>query len=84
MRALFTKAVAGSLIASSALLLSACGGSENTTIENTTVVDVNATDPMLDGTMSDNMTAVDGATGNDMGMAPDMAANDTMMTGNGM
>lgn len=83
MRALFTKAVAGSLIASSALLLSACGGNTENVSENTTVVDVNATDPVLDGTMSDNMTAVDGATGNDMGMAPDMAANDTMM-GNGM
>lgn len=84
MRALFTKAVAGSLIASSALLLSACGDKTETTTENTTVVDVNATDPVLDGTTSDNMTAVDGATGNDTGMAPDaMAGNDAMM-GNGM
>lgn len=83
MRALFTKAVAGSLIASSALLLSACGGKTENVSENTTVVDVNATDPMLEGTASDNMTAVDGATGNDMGMAADMAGNDTMM-GNGM
>ncbi|MBX3594103.1 hypothetical protein [Sphingomonas sp.] len=77
MRALFTKAVAGSMIASAALLLSACGDKTETTPENTTVVDVNATDPVLDGTTSDNMTMVDGATGNDMGMA-----NDTM--GNGM
>lgn len=75
MRALFTKAVAGSLIASSALLLSACGDKTETTTENTTVVDVNATDPVLDGTTSDNMTAVDGATGNDTGMAADMAGN---------
>ncbi len=82
MRALFTKAVAGSLIASSALLLSACGDKTEVTTENTTVVDVNATDPVLDGTTSDNMTAVDGATGNDSGMAGDMAAND--MAGNGM
>lgn len=83
MRALFTKAVAGSLIASSALLLSACGNKTENVSENTTVVDVNATDPVLDGTTSDNMTAVDGATGNDTGMAADMAGNDTMM-GNGM
>lgn len=83
MRALFTKAVAGSLIASSALLLSACGDKTETTTENTTVIDVNATDPVLDGTTTDNMTAVDGATGNDTGMAADMAANDTAM-GNGM
>jgi len=83
MRALFTKAVAGSMIASAALLVSACGEKTETTADNTTVMDVNATDPVLDGTVSDNMTMVDGATGNDMGMAADMAANDTAM-GNGM
>ncbi|MFN4095978.1 MAG: hypothetical protein ACK4GG_04360 [Sphingomonas sp.] len=83
MRALFTKAVAGSMIASAALLVSACGGTTETTADNTTVMDVNATDPVLDGTTTDNMTMVDGATGNDTGMAGDtMAANDTM--GNGM
>lgn len=84
MRAVFTKAVAGSMIASAALLLSACGGTTETTADNTTVMDVNATDAgMIDGTVSDNMTMVDGATGNDTGMAGDtMAGNDTM--GNGM
>lgn len=84
MRALFTKAVAGSMIASAALLVSACGETTDTTADNTTVMDVNATDPVLDGTVSDNMTMVDGATGNDMGMANDTMSmgNDTM--GNGM
>ncbi len=84
MRALFTKAVAGSMIASAALLVSACGERTDTTADNTTVMDVNATDPVLDGTVSDNMTMVDGATGNDMGMANDTMSmgNDTM--GNGM
>lgn len=84
MRALFTKAVAGSMIASAALLVSACGEKTETTADNTTVQDVNATDPVLDGTTSDNMTMVDGATGNDMGMANDTMSmgNDTM--GNGM
>ncbi|QDX26336.1 hypothetical protein FPZ54_10085 [Sphingomonas suaedae] len=82
MRALLTKAVAGSMIASAALLVSACGETTETTTDNTTVMDVNATDPVLDGTTTDNMTMVDGATGNDMGMAGDMMANDTM--GNGM
>lgn len=82
MRALFTKAVAGSMVASAALLVSACGDKTETTIDNTTVMDVNATDPVLDGTTSDNMTMVDGATGNDTGMADDAMANDTM--GNGM
>lgn len=84
MRALFTKAVAGSMIASAALLVSACGEKTDTTADNTAVMDVNATDPVLDGTVSDNMTMVDGATGNDMGMANDTMSmgNDTM--GNGM
>ena len=82
MRALFTKAVAGSMIASAALLLSACGEKTDTTADNTAVMDVNATDPVLDGTVSDNMTMVDGATGNDMGMANDTMGN--MAMGNGM
>lgn len=75
MRAFLTKAVAGSMIASAALLVSACGETTETTVDNTTVMDVNATDPVLDGTTSDNMTMVDGATGNDMGMAMDEADN---------
>jgi len=82
MRALFTKAVAGSMIASAALLLSACGEKTQTTADNTAVMDVNATDPVLDGTVSDNMTMVDGATGNDTGMANDTMGNTAM--GNGM
>lgn len=81
MRALFTKAVAGSMIASAALLLSACGEKTETTADNTAVMDVNATDPVLDGTTSDNMTMVDGATGNDMGMANDSMGNMTMSNG---
>ncbi|WP_447728470.1 hypothetical protein [Sphingomonas koreensis] len=83
MRALFTKAVAGSMIASAALLVSACGEKTETTADNTAVQDVNATDPqILDGTVNDNMTMVDGATGNDTGMANDTMGN--MAMGNGM
>lgn len=82
MRALFTKAVAGSMIAGAALLVSACGEKTQTTADNTAVMDVNATDPVLDGTTSDNMTMVDGATGNDTGMANDTMGNTAM--GNGM
>ena len=65
-----------------ALLLSACGEKTETTADNTAVMDVNATDPVLDGTVSDNMTMVDGATGNDTGMANDTMGN--MAMGNGM
>ncbi len=82
MRAVFTKAVAGSMIASAALLLSACGGTAENTTDNTTITDMNGVDPVMEGTVSDNMTIVDGATGNDAGMAADMSANGTM--GNGM
>lgn len=84
MRDLFSKLMTGTAIAGAALLVSACGGTEEAnTVDNTTVTDMNAMDPMLDGTTTDNMTAVDGAMGNDGMMANDMAdngmmANDTM------
>ena len=77
MRAILSKALTGSMIAGAALLVSACGGSTNTTTENTVVTDLNATDATMDGTMTDNMTAVDGAMGNDA-----MMANDSMMMSN--
>ncbi|MBN2972640.1 hypothetical protein JW805_11500 [Roseomonas aeriglobus] len=81
MRALLTKALTGSMIAGAALLVSACGGSTTNTTENTVITDLNATDATMDGTMSDNMTPVDGAMGNDMMMSNDtMMANDTMMS----
>ncbi len=67
MRALLSKIVTGSMIASAALLVSACGGSEPAA-ENTVVTDLNATD-MLDGTVTDNMTAIDGAMGDNMAMS---------------
>ena len=93
MRALFTKAVAGSMIAGAALMVSACGSktTENTS-DNTMVTDMNATEGM--DTMTDNMTSTD-ASGNGGMMANDssmsgnssMMSNDTMMsnsTGNTM
>jgi hypothetical protein len=83
MRAFLSKAVTGSMIAGAALLVSACGGKTETTTENTVVTDLNATDTMTDGTMTDNMTAVDGAMGNDAMMANDtMMSNDSMMMSN--
>ena len=76
MRAIFSKVLTGSAIAAAALAVSACGSSTETTTENTTITDMNATEGM--GTMSDNMTAVDGA------MNGGMMANDTMGMGNDM
>ncbi|KQM12851.1 hypothetical protein ASE73_12680 [Sphingomonas sp. Leaf24] len=79
----FSKILTGSIVAGAALALSACGGNTETTADNATVTDLNSTD-MMDGTMSDNMTAVDGAMGNDtMMMSNDsMMSNDTMMMSN--
>ncbi|HCB76705.1 hypothetical protein [Sphingomonas yantingensis] len=93
MRALISKVVTGSMIASAALLVSACGGNTENTTDNTVVTDLNTTDPMMDGTMTDNMTAVDGGAtmGNDAMMMNDtmmsndmMMSNDTMATTNAM
>ena len=79
MRAFITKAVAGSLIAGAALMVSACGSkTENTTDTNTTVTDMNATEGM-DST-TDNMTNVDGATGNGAMMSNDSGS---MMSNSG-
>ncbi len=73
MRAI-SKILTGSAIAAAALAVSACGPKTETTTENTIVTDMNATEGM--DTMTDNMTAVDGA------MNGGMMANDTMMSGN--
>lgn len=79
---IISKVLTGSAIAAAALAVSACGSKTETNIDNTTVTDLNATDDM--GTMTDNMTPVDGAmTGNDMGTMGTMA-NDTMMTNDTM
>lgn len=92
---IISKVLTGSAIAAAALAVSACGSKTDTNIDNTTVTELNSTDDM--GTMTDNMTTVDGAGANSMdaGMANDTtmsnttsttAANDTMAmnTSNGM
>ena len=71
MRAI-SKILTGSAIAAAALAVSACGSKTETTVDNTTITDMNATEGL--DTMSDNMTAVDGA------MNGGMMANDTMMS----
>jgi hypothetical protein len=77
MRAL-SKILTGSMIAAAALTVSACG-SKTTTETNTMVTDLNTTEGA--DTMTDNMTAVDGASNGGM-MANDMGGNDTMMMSN--
>ena len=87
MRALISKVLTGSAIAAAALAVSACGQKTETTTDNTMITDMNATEGM--DTMTDNMTAVDGAMNGGMmandTMAPmgnDMMSNDTMMMSN--
>ncbi|QNE30791.1 hypothetical protein F1C10_01585 [Sphingomonas sp. NBWT7] len=77
MRAL-SKILTGSAIAAAALAVSACGSKTETTVDNTTVTDMNATEGM--DTMTDNMTAVDGAMNGGMMANDTMMSNDMMMT----
>jgi len=81
----FSKILTGSILAGAALALSACGGGETTADNTATITDLNSTD-MMDGTMTDNMTPVDGAMGNDtMMMSNDtMMSNDMMMSNDTM
>ncbi len=69
MRAI-SKILTGSAIAAAALAVSACGSKTETTVDNTTITDLNATEGL--DTMTDNMTPIDGA------MNGGMMANDTM------
>ena len=62
MRDLLSKMMTGTMIAGAALLVSRLRRHrDGDTADNTLVTDMNATDPMMDGTTTDNMTAVDGA-----------------------
>ena len=74
MRALISKVLTGSMIAGAALAVAACGPRTETTTDNTMVTDMNTAEGM--DTMTDNMTAVDGA------MNGGMMSNDSMMSGN--
>lgn len=84
MRDLFKNIMTSSMIAGAALLVSACGGGEEAETVNTTATELDATDPMMDGTTND-VTAIDGATGADMNMGMDSNMTmDANMTGNMM
>ncbi len=57
MRNTFAKMMTVSMVAGAALLVAACGGSEPAA-ENTATTELNAMEPMVDGTTND-VTAVD-------------------------
>ena len=79
MRDLLNKLLTGSMVAGAALVVSACGGSESAnTVENTTVTEMDAMEP-VDGATND-VTAVDGAGANAMGGNMSADANMTMDT----
>jgi hypothetical protein len=78
----FSKILTGSAIAAAALAVSACGSKTETTTDNTMVTDMNATEGM--DTMTDNMTAVDGAMNGGMMANDTMMSNDTMMANDAM
>lgn len=76
MRAL-SKILTGTAMVAAALAVSACGSKTETTTENTTITDMNATEGM--DTTADNMTAVDssmnaGTMANDAGAVDANAA----------
>jgi hypothetical protein len=77
MRDLFKKAMTGSMIAGAALLVAACGG-DNAEVNNTTT-DLNATDPLLEGTTND-VTAIDAGTGLDTNLTDTNTTMDANVT----
>ncbi len=74
------KIVTLSMVATAALLVTACGKSEttNTTDANAMVTEMNATDAM-EGTMNDTMTNTDGAMGASDNMMMDNMSNGSNM-----
>jgi hypothetical protein len=84
MRNLLNKLMTGSMVVGAALVVSACGGSENAnTTENTTVSGMDSMEP-VDGTTND-MTAVDGANGmGNMSADANMTMDTNMTTGGNM
>jgi hypothetical protein len=69
MRDLLKTVMTGSMVAGAALLVAACGGGGNEA-NNTATTEMGTTDPMMDGTTND-VTAIDGATGMDANMTMD-------------
>lgn len=84
MRNLLNKLMTGSMVVGAALVVSACGGSENAnTVDNTTVTGMDSMEP-VDGTTND-MTAMDGANGmGNMSADANMTMDTNMTSGNMM
>ena len=82
MRNLLNKLMTGSMVVGAALVVSACGGSENAnTTDNTTVTGMDTMEP-VDGTTND-MTAMDGANGmGNMSADANMTMDTNMTSGN--
>lgn len=70
MRAILSKVMTGSMVAGAALLVAACGGSEDAAVNNTAMTEMETNDMMLDGMMND-VTAVDAGTNMSGNMAMD-------------
>ena len=87
MRDLFSKVMTGSMVAGAALLVAACGGSETADTNSTNMTEMEATDPMMEGSTND-VTATDAATmdanmmGGNMTMDANMSGDMNMMGGN--
>jgi len=78
------KLMTGSMVVGAALVVTACGGTENAnTVDNTTVTGMDSMEP-VDGTTND-MTAMDGANGmGNMSADANMAMDSNMTSGNMM
>ena len=82
MRDMISKLTTGALIASAALLVSACGKTEPAADNTANVTELNAMDDtMLNGTTNDSMTAMDGVNATDGNMAADVNAMDANAMG---
>jgi len=79
MRAILSKLVAGTMVAGAALLVSACGGGQNTTAN---VTETNYVESDMTNTVSDDMTAIDAANGSGAMMSSDVGNMVSNETGN--
>ena len=78
MRDTISKLMTGAMIASAALLVSACGKTEPAADNTANVTELNAMDDsMMNGTTNDSMTAADGMNATDGNMAADVNAMET-------